>query len=836
MTITDPLLLPPDVLLVPVAELPEEVRRQLTYDEGDYAVTRPRARTPSRIVDAQAVELLREFGSPRTIVEAVLRFARAQGASPEATLDDAYPLLERLIAAGFLVAEGADDASGIRPSLAPGEHAGCWEVVEAVQVLDDTELYQATDGERYAALKIERPGGPRPAAVAAFAREAAVLAALAAAPDSSAFPFAPRLLEAGEHAGRSFLAIGWCAGVDAETAAREAAHDGESPATRATLLALCRGIAGAYVRLHERGFVHGDVHPRNVLVGADGAVRLIDFGLSVPGPGAAAGSSHGIAGAHRGGVGFFFEPEYAAACAGEGPGVTAVPPASPAGEQYAVGALLYYLVTGAHYRDFSLEREAMFRQIAAEPPLPFVERGVAPWPELETVLARALAKDPAARFPSLAALESALAEVPVMVPPTEASRRAAPSPLSPSPARSLLAEVLTEVAVCGPLTVATRPTASLFFGAAGIAYGLYRMALQRDDAALLSTADLWLLRAERAAGAEDAFLDPALELTAATVGEVSPWHSPSGLAVVRALLAHAQGDVAGARSAAAAFLHLGLAPVAGDAPLEGGPAAPVPALPDGISDRDLTLGRSSLILAAANLAPLLPADAPERARLAELSGRIVAGLWEELDALPPLTAQPVPPNLGIAHGWAGYAYAALRWCRAFGTAPPAGLRRRIDELAVVAEPWRRGLRWRWNDGKGGLSAPTMPGWCNGSAGFVYLWTLAHHTWGEPRFLDLATGAAWNAWEAGESGGSLCCGAAGRAYALLELARHLGGEPRWIERARTLADRAALAIAAGSEKADSLYKGRIGVALLAADLERPENAVLPFFADEGWSAD
>jgi serine/threonine protein kinase len=833
MAITDPLLLPPDVLLVPVAELPEEVRRQLTYDEGDYAVTRPRARTPSRIVDAQAVELLREFGSPRTIVEAVLRFARAQGASPEATLDDAYPLLERLIAAGFLVAEGADGAAGIHPSLAPGDRAGCWEVIETVQVLEDTELYQVTDGERYAALKIERPGGPRPAAVAAFEREAAVLAALAAAPEGSAPPFAPRLLETGEHAGRRFLAIGWCSGVDAETAAREASRDGGGTAARGALLALCRGIAGAYVRLHARGFVHGDVHPRNVLVGADGAVRLIDFGLSAPGPGS--GSSPGIAGAHRGGVGFFFEPEYAAACAGVGRGVAAIPPASPAGEQYAVGALLYYLVTGAHYRDFSLEREAMFRQIAEEPALPFAERGVAPWPELEAVLARALAKDPAGRFPSIAALDGALAAVSAGTPGAEAGRRAAPSTRSPSPARSLLAEVLAEVAVGGPLTAAARPTASLFFGAAGIAYGLYRMALQRDDAALLSTADLWLARAERAAGAEDAFLDPTLELTAETVGEVSPYHAASGLAAVRALLAHARGDVEGARNAMAAFLHLGLAPVAADAPPERGPAVPVAALPQGASDRDLTLGRSSLILAAANLAPVLPADAPERARLAELSGRVLEGLWEELDALPPFAAQPVPPNLGIAHGWAGYAYAALRWCRAFGTAPPAGLRRRVDELAAAAEPWRRGLRWRWNDGKGGLSAPTMPGWCNGSAGFVYLWTLAYREWDEPRFLDLATGAAWNAWEAGESGGSVCCGAAGRAYALLELGRHLGGEPCWIERARALVDRAALAIATGSEKADSLYKGRIGVALLAADLERPEYAALPFFADEGWSA-
>ena len=48
MAITDPLVLPPDVLLVPVGDLPEEVRRQLTFEEGDYAVTRPRSRTPSR--------------------------------------------------------------------------------------------------------------------------------------------------------------------------------------------------------------------------------------------------------------------------------------------------------------------------------------------------------------------------------------------------------------------------------------------------------------------------------------------------------------------------------------------------------------------------------------------------------------------------------------------------------------------------------------------------------------------------------------------------------------------------------------------------------------------
>src|SRR5690349_6501545 len=102
MWITDPLVLPPDVVLVPVAELPPEVRDKLRGEEGDFALTRPRARTPSRLVDADAAALLGEFARPATVVEAVIRFSRARGADPEATLEDAYPLLERLLAGGFL--------------------------------------------------------------------------------------------------------------------------------------------------------------------------------------------------------------------------------------------------------------------------------------------------------------------------------------------------------------------------------------------------------------------------------------------------------------------------------------------------------------------------------------------------------------------------------------------------------------------------------------------------------------------------------------------------------------------------------------------------------------
>ena len=36
-----------------------------------------------------------------------------------------------------------------------------------------------------------------------------------------------------------------------------------------------------------------------------------------------------------------------------------------------------------------------------------------------------------------------------------------------------------------------------------------------------------------------------------------------------------------------------------------------------------------------------------------------------------------------------------------------------------------------------------------------------------------------------------------------------------------------------ELGHSLYKGELGVALLAADLDHPEQACMPFFGDEGW---
>ncbi|MGC9992497.1 MAG: lanthionine synthetase LanC family protein [Candidatus Cybelea sp.] len=787
MPITDLLRMPSDIVLTPVAELAIDVRERLAYNEGDYALTRPRVRTPSRIIDAAAAELLREFARPSTVAQAVIRFARARGASPQTTLEEAYPLLARLFAGGLLISDEGGNLEATYSNLGRGELVGTWEVTEPIQLLDDSEVHQVKNGTQIAVLKIERPGSQVPSlgAGALLRREAIVLEAL----DGT---IAPRLIEIGVHDARQYLAIEWCPGISSEAYARELRFAND----RSAILALCREIVACYVHLHARGFVHGDVHPRNVWVGPTGNVLLLDFGVAA----STIPDGDMPPTSERAGVSFFYEPEFAAAAL-DGRSC----PASPAGEQYAVAALLYSLATGTQYLDFSLERETLFGQIATESPRPFAARGTVPWPELEAVLEQALSKAPLERYSSMDAMAAALAEVKVMT-------EALPRSTSPSAARALLDRVSAEFSVDGSLGAKdiSVPNASLFFGTAGIACALYRLALLRDSAAYLAASDMWLSFAESSVESPEAFLDPASDLTAEIVGTITPFHTASGLAAMRALVANAQGDVVTARQAAARFARFSL---------EGARHA----------NRDLTLGRSGVLLGAALLGDVLPDDAPERAELARSGGRMLDALWSELDTMRPLALQRA--NLGMAHGWCGYVYASLRFCSTFGHARPKGIERRVYELADVAEPWDRGVRWRWNDH--GVDLGTMPGWCNGSAGFVHLFTLAHRQFKEQRFLDLAIGAAWNAWEAGDGNGSLCCGEAGRGYALIALARHLGDDAAWLGRAGKLSDRAALAIVQNSEKPHSLFKGRVGVALLAADLEKPEVAAFPFFEDEGW---
>ena len=253
-------------------------------------------------------------------------------------------------------------------------------------------------------------------------------------------------------------------------------------------------------------------------------------------------------------------------------------------------------------------------------------------------------------------------------------------------------------------------------------------------------------------------------------------------------------------------------------------------------------GRTSALLGCALLldtfdrAPVSQEAAGTRSDLIELGREILTELWGAVAGFAAVDRSP-ELTLGVAHGWAGLLYASLCWCSASGDALPDALPSRLNELANCAEPVGRGLQWKWQEA--GRTANYMPGWCNGSAGFVFLWALGYAATSDPRYRELAEGAAWHVWETPTPNPSLCCGAAGEGYALLAFYR-LSHDARWLQRATDIAEfAAAQALQDGERKRatapdaypHSLYKGALGLAVLAADLKRPHDARMPMFERE-----
>jgi serine/threonine protein kinase/Tol biopolymer transport system component len=157
-------------------------------------------------------------------------------------------------------------------------------------------------------------------------------------------------------------------------------------------------IADALARAHAAGIVHRDVKPSNVMVGADGAVKVLDFGLAKL---VEAGRSDDEPGrwpvpmeereplSHAGviaGTAAYMSPEQATAA-----------PVDSRSDVFSFGTLLYEMVTGRRPFSGGSVTETL-AQVIATPPRPPRELAPDVPRELEKLILRCLRKEPERRF------------------------------------------------------------------------------------------------------------------------------------------------------------------------------------------------------------------------------------------------------------------------------------------------------------------------------------------------------------------------------------------------------------------------------------------------------
>src|SRR6266542_4333669 len=217
--------------------------------------------------------------------------------------------------------------------------------------------------------------------------------------------------------------------IDGETLAQRLHRREPLPPEEAARIAA--GVAAALQAAHDAGVVHRDLKPGNVMLTPQGEVKVMDFGIAAAtwaAPITATGTTIGTAS--------YISPEQASGQR-----------ATPASDVYALGCVLYEMLTGRP--PFTGDSPVSVASAhVRETPVPVHELAPHVPEALAAACERALAKDPASRPPSAAAFSAMLSGAPVGV--------AAGNPIAPvDPGPAATTQVIS-----GPEPTAALPAAA----------------------------------------------------------------------------------------------------------------------------------------------------------------------------------------------------------------------------------------------------------------------------------------------------------------------------------------------------------------------------------------
>ena len=346
-------------------------------------------RGPVRPDDARLGAHLAACGACRALVDELMN------GETELTQALVSALAETPITAGGTL---TPDERGVRKSI------GRYRVLSLIGRGGMGDVHAAYDPEldRRVALKLLRTAQSSKDARERLLREARALGRLS-------HPNVVQVYDVGEHEGDVFVAMELVEGQAFDAWCRGAPGPGWR-AVLAAYLDAARGLSAA----HEKGLVHRDVKPSNILRGKDGRVRVVDFGLAAAGEGppveelSAAQASPADARLTATGA-ILGTPLYMAPEQYEGPRV------GPASDQYSLCAALYEGLYGAPPFVAGPDAAARLGEIIAQkregaPRDPPLRSPVPAW--VHQAILRGLAPRPEDRYPSIPALIDALGHDP----------------------------------------------------------------------------------------------------------------------------------------------------------------------------------------------------------------------------------------------------------------------------------------------------------------------------------------------------------------------------------------------------------------------------------------